>query len=449
MIDELGRPYPVRTVRQFTNGMAEYFNAKGWLQHIGLKGEISGLREFGGGHLAFTLKDQQSIIECVAWSDSRRSFPDLGDGVEAIAYGSVRIHSERGGYKLYVEAIEQTGSGNLFLLYERLKERFRLEGLFEQARKREIPELPRRVALVSARDGKGAQDFMKTIRDELPFVEVVSIETRVQGEGAEIDIAAALDVASQSDVDAIVLARGGGTYEDRFPFNLEPVVRAIVRARAPVLTAIGHEPDHHLADDVADRSFGTPSKAAEFIAKGWVAATRHLRVASRDLDRAVRQVALHCAQHLDSGYRALERTTLRVLAVKRATLAEHNALLERESPQRRLAETRARVAGGNGRLDTAAARLMSRKAHSAGESRASLERSIATLQVEMRRRLERAENVLERCDPLAPLARGYAIVTQAGRVLRDAAGLKAGDAIRARLERGMLEARVESVHDDG
>ncbi|HEY7787600.1 MAG TPA: exodeoxyribonuclease VII large subunit [Casimicrobiaceae bacterium] len=290
---------------------------------------------------------------------------------------------------------------------------------------------------------------MKTVRDEVPFVEVVVIETRVQGVGAEIDIAAALDEASRYDVDAIVLARGGGKYEDRFPFNLEPVARAIVRARLPVLTAIGHEPDHHLADDVADRSFGTPSKAAEFIAKGWLVARRRLQVGQRDLGRAARDLVLRGFQRFEDGRSNIERAGLRVVTVKRAALADRIARLERHNPQRKLAEDRGRFAQRNGRLDTAAARLVSRKAHASGETRAALERAVTALATGVARRFERSEAALERCDPLAPLSRGYAIVTKDGTAVRDAAALRGGDVIAARLQRGMLSARVESVYDDG
>jgi exodeoxyribonuclease VII large subunit len=446
-VNEEPAPRVVRTVREFTNGLQRWFAGHKQLQMVAISGEISGLHPFNG-HLGFTLKEEQAVLECVVWSDKRRLLPELRNGTSAIATGNVRIRPDRSGYQLVVETVELTGLGDLFLLFERLKEQFRREGLFDAARKRAVPELPRRVALISAR-GKAMEDFVKTIARSVPFVEVEFVEARVQGQGAEIEIAAALDDASRRSVDVVVLTRGGGSYEDLFPFNLEPVVRAIQRSRHPVLTAIGHSGDHHLADDVADMTFGTPSLAAEHIARGWLAARQRLQVAKRDLERAARDVIGRGAQHLESTRRELDRVATRAVAVKRAALAERLQRLDRQNPQRVIAERRARLAGLAGRIDTAFARLMSRKAHAWGEARASLDRAVPGYLATVRRRLERAEDALDGFNPLRPLSLGYAIVLRGGKAVRDAAALKPGDELEARFERGTARTRVESVAQDG
>jgi exodeoxyribonuclease VII large subunit len=440
-------PRVVRTVREFTAGLQRWFAGHRQLQEVAISGEISGLHPFNG-HLGFTLKEEQAVLECVVWSDKRRTMPELQNGTSAIATGSVRIRPDRSGYQLIVERLELTGLGDLFLLYERLKTQFRTEGLFEAARKRAVPELPRRVALISAR-GKAMDDFIGTIRRGVPFVDVQFIETRVQGQGADVEIAAALDAASARDVDAIVLTRGGGSYEDLFPFNLEAVVRAIVRAKHPVLTAIGHSTDHHLADDVADMTFGTPSLAAEHIARGWLLAQRRLQVAQRDLERAVRDVVVRAAQRVESASREIDRLGARALAAKFAALTERTQRLDRRNPQRIVAERRERLAGFSGRLDTAMARAMSRKAHAWGEARASLDRALPAFLANVHRRLERLDDALNGLDPLRPLSLGYAIVLRDGKAVRDAATLAAGDEVEARFERGTARARVESVRQDG
>lgn len=447
MNEERERGCRVMTVGAFTAGIAKWFARRPELQYIGIEGEVSGLRDFGDGHLGFTLKDERASIECVAWASFRRAFPRLENGDKAIAYGGVRLHAERGGYKLYVESVELSGRGELLQLYERLREKFESEGLFDSERKREVPDLLHRIALVSPRDGKGTSDFMRTIRDEVPFVEVVVVETRVQGEGAEIDIATALDRAAKYRVEAIVLTRGGGKYEELFTFNLEPVVRAIVRSPIPVITAIGHEPDRHLADAVADRSFDTPSKAAEFIAKGWLVAQRRLSVGKRDLERAARDGILRRAQRTELTRGDLERALLRVISSKRAALTQRAALLERRNPQRALADARERLATRNGRLTASVARLVSQKAHVSSQARGKLEGVAAAWTARITRALERADAALDRCDPLAPLGRGYAIVTKNGQTLRNASAASVGDLIEARLERGRVGARVESVND--
>jgi exodeoxyribonuclease VII large subunit len=417
----------IYSVKEFTVGLAGWFARKRFFTNIAVAGEISDLHEFGNGHLGFKLKEEQAVLECVAWRDRKRDFPELKNGIAVVAAGSITVRQDRSCYQLVVERIEPTGLGALFLTYERLKEKFKKEGLFDAQRKRAVPELPRRVALISAR-GKAMEDFIETVKRRASFVEIEFIETQVQGQGAEIEIADALDRASRRDVDVIVLTRGGGSYEDLFPFNLEPVIRAIVRARRPVLTAIGHSGDHHLADDAADMPFGTPSLAAEYIVRGWMLATRRLRETEQSLARAARNIVVQAAQRLHEilGMR-LRHGSLTFLAKKQAALTEWEHRLERRDPQRTfVAERRERLIRFGARLDTSAVRFFSDAA----------------------RRLERGATRLDALNPLAPLARGYAIVTKNGVAIRDAALLRSGDLIEVRFERGGAGARVETVKAD-
>ena len=415
----------VYSVKDFTARLSRLFAAHKTLSNIAVQGEVSDVHPFGNGHLGFRLKEEQAILECIAWSDKRRELPELKNGMAVIASGSIGVRQDRGCYQLVVEHLEPTGLGALFLLYERLKETFRIEGIFAQERKRAVPELPRRVALVSAR-GKAMDDFVGTLARRTPFVDVTFVETQVQGLGAEIEIAAAIDNASRLDVDVIVLTRGGGSYEDLFPFNLEPVIRAIVRARHPVLTAIGHSGDRHLADDAADRSFGTPSLVAEHIAQGWVLAQRRVREAERALNRAVQSIVLQAARRAEDITTRLRYAGERVIAGRRRELSALEMQLDRRSPREIVTARRVRLLTLSGRIETNAVRFVN-----AAE-----------------RALERAGARLDRLDPLAPLARGYAIVTHGGKAVRDASLLQPGEKIDARFEHGSASARVERVVRD-
>jgi exodeoxyribonuclease VII large subunit len=415
----------VYSVKEFTSGLAGWFASKKFFANIAIAGEVSDLHPFGNGHVGFKLKEEQAIIECVAWWDRRRELPELKNGMAVIAAGSIGIRQDRGCYQLVVESIEPTGLGALFLKYEKLKEKFRSEGLFDDARKRVVPQLPRSIALVSAR-GKGMEDFVGTLARNVPFVKVRFIETQVQGQGAEIEIAAALDEASRMDVDVIVLTRGGGSYEDLFPFNLEPVVRAIARAKRPVITAIGHSTDHHLADEAADLYLGTPSLAAERIARSWTLALSRVRDAERALARAARGILLQASQRVDVLKMRLRHGSTTMLNAKRSLLTEWNRRLDYRSPQRAIGARRERLIRLSGAIEASILRYM-RKVESA---------------------FHRAAAGLDRVDPLAPLARGYAIVTHAGKAVKDAAELRGGDAIEARFERGAALARVESVKEE-
>ena len=415
----------IYSVKEFANRVAAWFAKQSIFADIAITGEVSELRQFGTGHLSFRLKEEQAVLECVAWSDRRRSLPELKNGMAIVATGSINLRQDRGCYQLIVESAESAGLGALFLQFEKLKAKFLAEGLFEPGRKRAVPKFPRRVALVSAR-GKAMEDFCETIGTKAPFVEVIFIETQVQGLGAEIEIADAIDRASRLNVDVIVLTRGGGSYEDLFPFNLEPVVRAIVRAKNPVLTAIGHWSDRHLADAVADERCDTPSLAAERLASGWIFAQRQLQETSRALTRAMQTVILQ----------------------KGNTLLDRARELDHRSPDRMVTERRARLARLAGRLDTSAATFWPRKSRTYSEARASLDRAVAAFFLNSDRALERMTARLNRVDPLAPLSRGYAIVTVQGKAIHDAAALHKGDILDAQFERGKASARVESVTND-
>lgn len=415
----------VYSVKEFTLRLKHMFAKHSVLSNIAISGEVSDFRTFGNGHVSFRLKEEQAVVECIAWSDRRRDLVPVENGMTVVAEGSVGIRQERGCYQLVVERLEPIGRGALFLQYQRLKEKFAAEGLFDESRKRAVPKLPRRVALISAR-GKAMEDFAGTMLRKAPFVEIRFIEAQVQGQGAEIEIAAAIDKAATMEVDAIVLTRGGGSYEDLFPFNLEPVVRAIVRSRHPVLTAIGHSGDHHLADDAADKYFISPSAAAEHIAHGWLLAAHTIEELRRTLLRVARGIVMQAAHRLEEVKRDLHGATERLAIRKRTRLQDLSAQLDRRSPREVVARNRERLLRSRSAIDMRLERFLN----------------------ETRRSVERMGARLELLSPSAPLARGYAIVMHDGKVVRDVLSLRIGDALEARFERGGVTATVESVRGD-
>ncbi|MHB8147903.1 MAG: exodeoxyribonuclease VII large subunit [Vulcanimicrobiaceae bacterium] len=395
------------------------------LATIRVRGEISGLSE-GKGGIYFDLKEQSDILKCVAWSEVAASLPPLRNGSEAIIDGVFGTWPVRSQYQVSVTAVELGGLGNLYAQVEELRRTFRIEGLFEPGRKRTMPVFPRSVALVSAR-GKGAEDFLTTMARRAPHIRIRVVETRVQGEGAQIDIAQALDAASRLDVDAIVLARGGGSYEDLFPFNLEPVVRAIVRSKHPVLTAIGHTDDHHLADDVADRVAETPSNAANYFGELRDRLLARIERIEHVLGQRVRDISRASVQRFDSANDALLRSASHLVAARTQRVLVLERRLDAQTPLARLAQ----------------------RGHGLGQCAARLETAVRTHLNDAKRRLEVRLAHLEGQDPHAPLARGYAMVFAGDTLLRDASSVREGDEITARLERGTLAARVEGTREDG
>jgi exodeoxyribonuclease VII large subunit len=413
------------TVSQFSERLRRWLEKRPELQRIAIVGEISDWSPQPNGNIYFSLKDDRALLRCFAfWSDAK-GFPEVRDGVAVVASGPVGIWERRSEYQLRVVELAPVGVGAIAAKVELLRKRLQSEGLFDRSRKREFPRFPRQVALVSAR-GRGAADFESTLREKAPNVGVTFVETRVQGEGAEIDIADALSRASNANVDAVILLRGGGSYEDRYPFNTEAVVRAIARSRHPVVTAIGHTGDRHLADEVADAVFKTPTAAAEYIAGSWAEVTGRLARQHGQLLRAIEAIVTRGSRERDFAEHMLSGAIAGRLSHARQRLLESDARLERQSPRHRAAVGATRLTALNLRIDNLHERVFSRLSNALALSKSRLLSS----------------------NPEGPLERGYAIVTYGGRALRDARDVRAGDEIVARLHRGSLGARVERVFDD-
>jgi exodeoxyribonuclease VII large subunit len=232
---------------------------------IAVQGEISNFKHHSSGHLYFTLKDEGAQLPCVMWRSraSGLSFvPE--DGMKVIAGGRISVYEVRGSYQLDVQSIRPLGAGELQAAFEQLKRKLEAEGLFDSRRKRALPEIPRRIGVVTSPTGAVLQDMKNVFRRRFPGIELILIPVRVQGAGAAAEIASALDDFSRfGEIDLVIVARGGGSLEDLWPFNEEIVARAIAGCRVPVVSAVGHETDFTIADFVADVRASTPTAAAE------------------------------------------------------------------------------------------------------------------------------------------------------------------------------------------
>jgi exodeoxyribonuclease VII large subunit len=432
---------PVQGVSRVVDYIRRIISQNKTLAGIRVRGEVSGYSNVNG-RLYFDLKENNDVLKCVVWASDAPKLPAFKDGDEIICGGDYGTFAQRSQYQLFVKNVELTGIGALYAQFEALKEKFRKEGLFEKERKRPLPPFPRRIALVSAR-GKGAEDFLTTIGKRAPFIDVQFVETRVQGDGAQIDIGEAIDKASKLDVDLIVLTRGGGSYEDLFPFNLEPVVRAIVRARHPVLSAIGHTGDVHLSDWVADYQCETPSNAAQYFGEIGDRVLARVQRAQTHLDRAIHTIAGTAAQRLDSATRDLRHAARTYVPARQSVLHALERRLNAQTPQQRLAQRLQRLAALRSQLLSAAryyARPRFDRISRLRETFARLQNSVLRMPQD---RLRHLQTQLTALDPQAPLARGYAIVTVDGKAVRDAAAVSEGAIVTAQVQRGKLVARVE------
>jgi exodeoxyribonuclease VII large subunit len=232
---------------------------------VALHGEVSNVTRPRSGHLYFTLKDDSASIRAVIWrNDAQRITFDLSDGLSVRALGRVTVYAPRGEYQIVVRHLEPEGIGALELAFRQRYARLLQEGLFDPARKRPLPRYPRGIVIVSSPTGAAVRDVLQVVGRRWRCVRILIAPTRVQGTGADLEVAAALELANRvNGVDLIVVARGGGSMEDLWTFNEEIVVRAIAQSRLPVVSAVGHEIDVTLADLAADRRALTPSEAGE------------------------------------------------------------------------------------------------------------------------------------------------------------------------------------------
>ena len=236
------------------------------LQDFWLKGEISGFRLYQqSGHAYFTLKDEESAVSCVMFKSKVRHLkfkPE--DGMEVLIRGSIAVYARQGKYQIYAEEMQPYGIGGLFLYLEELKNRLKAEGYFDQEKKKPIPALVNRVGVVTSQDGAAFQDILRVLRQRHPGVEIILAHSSVQGVDAPLELSAGIKILNEhAAVDVIIVGRGGGSFEDLMAFNSEEVVQAIYESKLPVISAVGHEVDYCLADLAADLRAATPTQAAQ------------------------------------------------------------------------------------------------------------------------------------------------------------------------------------------
>jgi exodeoxyribonuclease VII large subunit len=428
---------------------------EGAFPSVWVEGEVSNFQAAASGHWYFTLKDGTAQVRCAMFRGRNiraRLRPANGDSL--LVRGAVSLYAPRGEYQLIAEELEAAGLGALQRALEALRRRLAAEGLFDAARKRALPAFPAHLGIVTSPRGAVLHDVLTVLRRRFPALPVTLFPVPVQGEGAALQIAQAVATANRvaaaldPPLDVLLVARGGGSLEDLWAFNEEPVLRAIHASALPVVSAVGHETDVTLADLVADVRAPTPSAAAELI--------------SPDREQLVRRLAAHAGRlaQLQSRRIARERERLgwlvRRLRHPGVRLREQSQRLDeleqrlRAALRRRLALAATRLGAARAGLDARAPRaLIDARRERLSQLRLRLGAAARHALSVRGERLAHGARLLESVSPLATLARGYAIVSDpAGRVLRDATQVAPGTRVRARLTRGSLECTVDATRAD-
>ncbi len=393
------KPFVV-TVSQLNRRIATLVKGDPTLLGLSVRGEISNFKLHSSGHMFFSLRDEASVVRAVMFRANAGQLSFLPeDGMSVIVTGNVQCFERDGVYQIYVSRIVPDGEGERAVAQKQLRERLQKEGLF--TRKRPIPEMPKKICLITAETGAAIRDLLNILGRRDPLVGVVFIPALVQGEKAPESICRAFRLANETDADVIVFGRGGGASEDLSAFDTEQVARAVYESRIPTISAVGHEIDFCIADLAADLRASTPSEAAEL-------AVPDMRERFEALDRRLALVKKSLGALLARREGEVKQTFLRIAA---------------NSPRNRLVANERLLDVKRIEIQSRLKRLLSEKEH----------------------RLSEREAVIAALNPLTVLTRGYSIVSCGGEAVSESGALAAGDEVLIRFSEGSASAVIREV----
>lgn len=418
--DDPGR---IRSVTEFTREIKTLLEdgiRPGWV-----RGEVSNLRAQASGHVYFSLKDAGAQLSAVMFrGDAARQSVQLRDGLQVLAYGEVSVYEARGQYQLIVRALIEHGAGRLQQELEKLKQKLAAEGLFEAARKKPLPPLPRTVGFITSPTGAAVQDFIRILQRRGWRGRLVVLPAKVQGEGAAADMIAQLREAEALGIfDLLVIGRGGGSIEDLWAFNEEALVRAVAACPVPVISAVGHEIDFTLCDFAADVRAETPSGAAELISSHYLDVVERVNRAGESLGVVLSDAVARAREKTDHA-----RSRLRLLSP--VALIEQNYLRLDDLGNRLGSALRAGVQNQRSQLGEVRSRL-----HGASPEKRVQQESHRLLALWKR---------LESVSPASVLKRGFALVRdEQGRPVARAKGVTPGQPLVTHFHDGAVKVQVE------
>ena len=436
----------VSDVNNLAKGLLEKDLSNVWIQ-----GEISSFTAHGSGHWYFTIKDKKSALDCVMFKFDNINLlfePKVGD--ELILNGNVSIYSPTGRYQFNVKHIEVSGEGALLRAFEELKKKLELEGLFDETRKKVLPEFPTEISVITSATGAVIKDIINVLSRRSPNMTLTLVEAQVQGKQAEKSICNAIERVNyfrQSDL--IILARGGGSIEDLWCFNMESVARSIFNSEIPLISAVGHETDFTISDFVSDLRAPTPSAAAEIISQNHSNLFASLTSMQKDLSLSINNELVkqnesiknlsklikhpgdklrEISQKIDGLEMHLSNLTERIFLISRNKISTFSSSLKEFSPIVRVEKNKNRIES----------------------SIKDIKRSIEEVIGEKRNMFLSSSKTLEAVSPLSVLSRGYSILTKGEKeqVINSYAQVKIGDEIKGKLKEGQILTKVIEVSDE-
>ena len=373
------------------------------LQRLCVKGEVSNCKYHSSGHIYFTIKDKASQLSCVMFSTYRKNLGfRLQEGQNVIVQGNISVYERDGKYQMYAVGITQEGAGQRYEEYEKLKKRLLAEGLFDDSRKRQIPKYAKKIGVVTAQTGAVIQDICNVSHRRNPYIQILLYPARVQGEGAHRTIIRGLQYFDTTDVDTVIIGRGGGSMEDLWEFNQEALAYAIAKTHKPVISAVGHETDTTIADFAADLRAPTPSAAAELAVFSW-----------REFEMGLKEFRYSLNWQMEN-----------ILQLKKMKLKQYETILGHAGPKDMLAQKRMEL----------------------GEFADQLQYIIEQKLLSAKHQMELYIEELKGLSPLYKLQGGYSYVSDLdGNNIRSVQGLKEGQQVRLTMADGKAVAEVREI----
>ena len=397
------------------------------LRNVRISGEVSDCKEDKKGHIYFTIKDDAAVMSCAMWSSKRSAGLDfeLEKGQHIVVTGNIGVYERWGDYRLYADKIEKEGVGRLFEELEKLKLKLRDEGLFDESHKKPIPRYPKKIGIITSRTGAVIEDIKRTAREANPYVQLILYPAIVQGADAAATLIRGIKRFEEEGVDTIIIGRGGGSTEDLWCFNDEKLARTVYSCRIPVISAVGHQTDRTLVDEVSDLSVATPTAAA-------MNAVPNLALAFNELDSFKDSIT--------------NKFKLRIDRMK-SSIDKFEYAIRRQSPQMKLKEVRRQIEN----YSLSYNRLLSAKLDNYDRvitgSKQQLDRLMRAAYETFNKRFISITAEIEGKSPMKRLMGGYSYVeNEAGENIRSVKGLKQGERLNLVLADGSVKAKVEEIN---
>ena len=397
------------------------------LRNVKISGEVSDCKEDKKGHIYFAIKDEAAIMNCAMWSSKRSAGLDfkLEKGQHIVVTGNIGVYERWGDYRLYADKIEKEGVGRLFEELEKLKLKLRAEGLFDESHKKPIPRYPKKIGIITSRTGAVIEDIKRTAREANPYVQLILYPAIVQGADAAATLIRGVKRFEEEGVDTIIIGRGGGSTEDLWCFNDEKLARTVYSCRIPVISAVGHQTDRTLVDEVSDLSVATPTAAA-------MNAVPNLALAFNELDGFKDSIT--------------NKLQLRIDRMK-SSIDKFEYAIRRQSPQMKLKEVRRQIEN----YSLSYNRLLSAKLDNYDRvitgSKQQLDRLMRAAYETFNKRFISITAEIEGKSPMKRLMGGYSYVeNEAGENIRSVKGLKQGERLNLVLADGSVKAKVEEIN---